>query len=214
MQLPSNMLLARVRPSIYMPTWAALWSIISASTAAANNFQHLIAIRFFLGIAEAPFFAGAVYLLSCFYRREELALRTAILYSGLIMATAFSGLLAAGIFSGLDQVRGLAGWQWLFILEGAGCFAIALVALFVLPDFPGDKTGSARWLFNDRERWVSVDRIQRDRVSEKKIDRSVWTGLRAAVMDVKTWLFVCVPYILFHASPFPCCLLREVLYGC
>ncbi|KAK5046109.1 hypothetical protein LTR84_008566 [Exophiala bonariae] len=120
---------------------------------------------------------------------SELALRTAILYSGLILATAFSGLLAAGIFSGLDQVKGLAGWQWLFILEGAGCFLISMIALVVLPDFPGQKTGSARWLFSDEERTFLAERIKKDRVSEDEIDRSVWTGLRAALLDIKTWLF-------------------------
>lgn len=62
---PSNMMLTRSRPSYYIPTWVALWSIISASTAAAHNYSQLIAIRFFLGIAEAPFFPGAMYLLSC-----------------------------------------------------------------------------------------------------------------------------------------------------
>lgn len=190
MQLPSNMLLSRVRPSIYMPLWAALWLIISACTAAVTSFEHLIAVRFFLGIAEAPFFPGAVFLLSCYYTRTELAFRTAILYSGLILATAFSGLLAAGIFSGLDQVSGLAGWQWLFILEGSGCFLIAMIALLVLPDFPGQNTGSARWLFSKEERTFLAERIKRDRVSEDEIDRSLWTGLRAAVLDIKTWLFV------------------------
>lgn len=190
MQLPSNMLLTRVRPSLYIPIWAALWSCISASTAATNTFGQLIAIRFLLGIAEAPFFPGAMYLLSCYYTRKELAVRTALLYSGLILATAFSGLLAAGIFSGLDGASGLAGWRWLFIIEGAGSFVIAIIAMFVLPDFPGSNTGSGRWLFNEEERRISADRIQRDRVSEATIDGSVWVGLAAAVKDIRTWIFV------------------------
>lgn len=111
MQLPSNMILTRVRPSLYMPFWVCVWSCISAATAGANSYSHLVIIRFFLGIAEAPFFPGAFYLLSCWYTRKELGLRTAVLYSGLVLATAFSGLIAAGIFSGLDGARGLAGWK-------------------------------------------------------------------------------------------------------
>ncbi|RYC87361.1 hypothetical protein BFJ63_vAg9839 [Fusarium oxysporum f. sp. narcissi] len=58
MQLPSNMLLTRTRPSMYIPAWTALWSIVSAATAGAGTYTHLIVIRFFLGIAEAPFFPG------------------------------------------------------------------------------------------------------------------------------------------------------------
>lgn len=57
-QLPSNMLITRVRPSIYLPLCVAVWSCVSAATAAAQNYGNLIVIRFFLGIVEAPFFPG------------------------------------------------------------------------------------------------------------------------------------------------------------
>lgn len=57
-QLPSNMILTRVRPSIYLPCCVMLWSCVSAATAGVNNFPGLIAVRFFLGIVEAPFFPG------------------------------------------------------------------------------------------------------------------------------------------------------------
>ena len=57
-QLPSNMILTRVRPSIYLPCCVVLWSVVSAAAAAARNYGELVAVRFFLGIAEAPFFPG------------------------------------------------------------------------------------------------------------------------------------------------------------
>lgn len=60
----SNMLITRVRPSLYIPFWTAVWSVISSATAAAGNYQHLLVIRFFLGIAEAPFFPAAMFMLS------------------------------------------------------------------------------------------------------------------------------------------------------
>lgn len=65
--------------------------------------------RFFLGICEAPYYLGAVYLLSIFYTRKEVATRFAILYTGNILATAFAGLIATGIFHGLDDVAGISG---------------------------------------------------------------------------------------------------------
>ncbi|KAM5347533.1 hypothetical protein ACJ41O_007357 [Fusarium nematophilum] len=190
MQLPSNMLITRTRPSLYIPFWTALWSIISAATAGAKSYSHLIVIRFFLGIAEAPFFPGAVYLLSCWYPRKELALRTAILYSGVLLATAFSGLIAAGVLSGLEGARGIAGWQWLFIIEGAGSFGAALLGTILLPDFPGQKSGTVKWLLTDVEQKVAIERIKRDRVSMPEADHSVWNGLRMAVKDIRTWVFV------------------------
>ncbi|KFY63800.1 hypothetical protein V496_03684 [Pseudogymnoascus sp. VKM F-4515 (FW-2607)] len=189
MQLPSNMILTRVRPSLYMPFWVCMWSCISAATAAAQNNTHLIVIRFLLGIAEAPFFPGVFYLLSCWYTRKELALRTAVLYSALILATAFSGLIAAGVFAGLDGAHGLAGWRWLFLIEGAASFCFGVIAIFVLPDFPEVPSGSAKWLLTPEERVVAVERMRRDRVSVEEGSRSVWYGLRLAVTDYRTWVF-------------------------
>lgn len=95
-----------------------LWAIVSALTALSKDFVGLLLTRFFLGVTEAPFYPGAVYILSIFYNRKEVATRIAILYTGNILATAFAGLIAAGVFHGMDNLAGLAGWQWLFILQG------------------------------------------------------------------------------------------------
>jgi MFS family permease len=59
-QLPSNIILTRVKPSVYMPIVILVWGSISLCTAAAQNFSGIFAIRFFLGFAESPFFAGAL----------------------------------------------------------------------------------------------------------------------------------------------------------
>jgi MFS family permease len=84
-----------------------LWAVVSALTAVSKNFTGLLLTRFFLGVTEAPYYPGAVYLLSIFYTRKEVATRIAILYTGNILATAFAGLIAAGIFHGLDDVAGI-----------------------------------------------------------------------------------------------------------
>lgn len=106
------MILTRVRPSIYLSTWMAIWAIVSAVTALATNYHTLLISRLSLGITEAPYYPGALYLLSTFYTRKEVATRISILYTGNILATAFAGLIAAGIFHGLDKVAGIKGWQW------------------------------------------------------------------------------------------------------
>ncbi|KAJ4015556.1 hypothetical protein NW752_007014 [Fusarium irregulare] len=165
-QLPSNMILTRVRPSIYLPSCVIVWSCVSAATAGVTSFFGLIAVRFVLGIVEAPFFPGAFFMLSSWYTRKELALRTAVVYSGLVIATAFSGLIAAGIFAGLSDTASLHGWQWLFILEGAGSVVAAILAFILLTDFPESTTGSQKW--------------------------SVWYGLGLAVKDIRTWIFVII----------------------
>lgn len=161
-QVPSNMLLTRVRPSWYMAGAMAVWAIISGLTAVSHNYIGLLMTRFFLGISEAPYYPGALYLLSIFYTRKEIATRISILYTGNILATAFAGLIAAGIFAGMDDVAGLAGWQWLFIIQGAVTFVIAVAAAFVLPDDPL----KTRWL-TPEERQLANDRIVADTVGAK-----------------------------------------------
>src|SRR5437667_11550371 len=104
------MFLTRTKPSYYMSVWMAIWAIISALTALARDFKGLLLTRFFLGVAEAPYYPGALYMLSIFYTRKEIATRISILYTGNILATAFAGLIAAGIYSGMSGTAGLKGW--------------------------------------------------------------------------------------------------------
>ena len=82
----------------------------------------------------------------------------------------------------------------LFIIEGTASFAIALGCMFILPDFPHSKTGSTRWLFTEAERELAVERLSRDRVSEREADHSVMHGLKLAVIDYRTWVFVSPTY--------------------
>lgn len=110
MQLPSNLLLTRLPPSLYLGLAMAIWGVISAAQAATQSFSGLIVCRFFLGFAEAPFFPGAIFLMSSWYTRGELAHRMAWFYAGSSLANAFGGLIGAGVLSGLDGAQGLHGW--------------------------------------------------------------------------------------------------------
>lgn len=112
-QIPSNLILAHpgVRPSLYISAWVALWGVVSACTAAANSYGHLVAIRFILGIVESPYFPGALFLLSSWYTKKELAFRMSIMYSGSLLSGAFGGLISAGIQANLNHARGLAAWR-------------------------------------------------------------------------------------------------------
>jgi len=203
-QLPSNMLLTRVRPSIYLPVTCIVWSSVAIATAGVKNAQHLFAVRFFLGYPRgspiprresAPYRDDqsdiqAVFLMNCWYTRKEIALRTAILYSGLVLAQAFSGILASGIFSGLSGASGLYDWQWLFIIESLMSTVCGIAAFWTLPDFPGSKKGSAKWVLNDDTRRLAEARIIADRVTGASGTGSLKHGLMLAITDPKTWFFV------------------------
>ncbi|RBA09015.1 hypothetical protein FPRO05_07295 [Fusarium proliferatum] len=188
-QLPSNMLITRVRPSIFLPVAAFIWSAISALTVLCTSAGGLWGVQFVLGIVEAPLFPGAVFLMSCWYTRREFALRVALLYSGLVLAQAFSGLIAAGVFAGLDGPMGLAGWKWLFIIEGAASGFFAITAFFVLPNYPDSPTGGATRYMTEDMRKLAAARILDDRVefSEKS---TVMHGLKLAVTDLKLYMFL------------------------
>lgn len=116
MQLPSNLLLTRVRPSLYLSASCCLWGAVSTCNAATNKFTDLVVVRFFLGFVEAPFFPGAVFLMSSWYTRAELTRRVAWLYSGNALANMFGGLIGAAILDNLEGSLGKAGWRWLFII--------------------------------------------------------------------------------------------------
>lgn len=197
-QVPSNMLLAsqKVRPSIYMGCCMIAWATASALTATVHDYKGLVIVRFFLGVLEAPFYPGALYLLSLFYTRKEIATRVSILYSGNIFAVSFAGLIAAATFSTLDGAHGLAGWKWLFIIEGVVTFGVAVIAIFLLPDFPL----TTRWL-TPEERQLVHDRIQRDTVGIEP-SKGVRAGFAQAVRDPRLYLLCLMQNMHLSATSF------------
>ncbi|KAL9949252.1 hypothetical protein ACHAQF_000367 [Verticillium nonalfalfae] len=115
-RIPGNTMLTRVKPSFYMGGFMMAWAVVSCLTALVKDYIGLVLTRCFLSVVEAPYYPGALYISSIFYTRKELATRISILDSENILATPFVGLIAAGVFEGLDDVAGLSGWRWLFIL--------------------------------------------------------------------------------------------------
>ncbi|KAF8231887.1 sugar transporter [Tricholoma matsutake] len=186
MQVPSNMFLNWMgRPSIYLPSCMIIWGAISCSTGATHNFVGALLSRFFIGFVEAAFFPGALFLLSKWYKRDEIGLRTAILYCGNIISNAFGALMASGILSGMNGVLGHAAWRWLFYIEGALTIAVAIAAIFILPDFP-TTTG---WL-SPEERALAIRRMEEDAgVGDQEETEGSTSGLWLAVTDWKVWWF-------------------------
>ncbi|KAI8192188.1 putative transporter [Colletotrichum sp. SAR 10_75] len=195
-QVPSNMILNRVRPSWYMAGFMMAWSVVSLLTYKCHDFATMLVCRFLLGITEAPFYPGALYMLSMFYTRKEVSSRMAIFYTGNMAASAFSGLIAAPIFSEMHGMRGLHGWQWLFIIQGAISILVAFFAFFLLPDSPL----KTRWL-NEEERQLAHTRIYND-TTDRREGTSVWKGLSEACMDWRTWVFCLMDNLHLSANGF------------
>ncbi|KAJ3549791.1 hypothetical protein NM688_g5141 [Phlebia brevispora] len=186
-QIPSNIFLNRIsRPSLYIPLCVIFWGLTSALTGVAKSYAGILAARIFVGIPEAAFYPGAMYLLSRWYTRKELALRGAIIYEGLLISNAFGSLMAAGILSNMDGKMGIRGWQWLFYIEGAITVCVGLLALWTLPDYPHN----TRWLSPAQKRLARV-RLAEDagEADEDVSGESVLQGLKQALKDPKVYIF-------------------------
>lgn len=155
--VPSNMILPRVRPSLYIPFIMILWGTVVACMAAIQNAGQLHALRFLLGITEAGFSPAVLFMLSMWYRRNEQSKRFMIFWTAGILSGAFAGILAGAIASSLDGRYGIAGWRWLFLVEGVVTVGLAFVAPFFLLDFP-----TTCKKFSETERRLAIRRLQAD----------------------------------------------------
>ncbi|GAK63386.1 MFS general substrate transporter [Moesziomyces antarcticus] len=186
-QIPSNLFMTKLgRPSLYIPTFVTLWGVVSACTAATTGYHSLLAVRIILGAVESAFFPAALAMLSFFYRKNEMATRTALLFSGSIISNAFSGLISAGILSRMEGKAGLPAWKWLFIIEGAITVVVAAMAVFILPDMPENSK-----FLSVEERQMAVNRLKLDvgtSLSPGEDEGTPMQGLIMAVKDVKVWV--------------------------
>ncbi|KAJ0119932.1 hypothetical protein J7T55_000782 [Diaporthe amygdali] len=184
MQIPSNIFLAHIRPSLYLPGCMAVWGVLSLCTGLVQNAAGLYTTRFFLGFVEAAFYPGALFLISSWYKRSEMVYRSALLFSATQIGSAFSGLIGAGIQSSLDGARGLESWRWLFIIEGSITVFVALCSLAMLPDWPS----TTRWL-TPTERAVAEWRLVRDAGQIDEDDERWSYGFKLTFKDWRVYVF-------------------------
>ncbi|KIP07689.1 hypothetical protein PHLGIDRAFT_409595 [Phlebiopsis gigantea 11061_1 CR5-6] len=203
MQIPSNMFLSRIsRPSLYLPMCMIVWGFLSLLTGCANNFTQVLLTRVILGIVEASFFPGAVFLISRWYKHDELGMRTAILVCGVIFSNAFGALLASAILDSMQGVLGFAAWRWLFFVEGTTTIIVATSAVYILPDFP--ETTRPGWLTEEEVR-LAVRRMQEnaDMSEDYGVDtKGISDGFWLAISDPNTWILTMTQFFLTLSGGF------------
>lgn len=190
------MVAARVaKPGVYICIMCTLWGLVSACTGAVQSYPGLLVCRLVLGFFEAAFFPGALYLLTMFYTKKQMALRTGILYSGSQLGNAFGGLFALACLE-LEGAHGIRGWRWLFIVEGAMTVGIGLVFIFIIPNTPATFR-----LLNPQEKDYAVYRLEADRVTKDASDEmSTMAAFKLAVTDPKVWFVAIALVVNFVAS--------------
>lgn len=154
LEIPSNIILKHTNPAIFIPVTMVLWLIVMTLMGCVQNYQQLLATRSLLGIFEAASFPGISFILSMYYRKNELLVREACFFCAASIAGAFSGLLAAAI-SKMDGVGGYEGWRWIFILEGLLTLVYSIVCFFIFPKYP-----HLAYFLTERERRFVVHRVK------------------------------------------------------
>ncbi|MBP2303403.1 MFS transporter [Azospirillum picis] len=160
LEVPSNLLLARIGARRTLSRIMLLWGLASAAMVFVRNEQAFYILRFLLGVFEAGFGPGMLYYLTLWYGRSR---RGQVMASVLLagpMAGIVGGPLATLIMTGADGSLGLSGWQWLFLMEGLPTVLVGIVLFFCLCDGP-DK---APWL-NARERALIAAELAADAVA-------------------------------------------------
>ena len=114
-QIPSQIILTKVRPSIWIPACELIWSVLTLRLATATTSNQVMAIRFFIGLFESTFYPAAHTILGAWYKPSELGKRACVFHASAAAAGMFSGYLQAGVYKGLNGAHGLPGWKWLFV---------------------------------------------------------------------------------------------------
>jgi MFS family permease len=180
LEVPCNIILKKMRPSIFLPTIILLWGVVTICQGLTRSFGGLVACRVIIGGLESGFFPGCVYIISMFYRRHELQWRMNLFFSASIIAGAFSGLLAYAI-AHMSGVRGYGGWRWIFILEGIATVVIAFASYWLVPDWP---ESAKFYTENEREYWIRRLALDNEDTSMSRWDKKT---TKRVFGDFKIW---------------------------
>ncbi|EPE04637.1 mfs transporter [Ophiostoma piceae UAMH 11346] len=181
-QIPSNLIMTKIpRPGLS----ASVWGTVSALAAIVHTKEGLYVQRVFLGVTEAVFFPGVIYYLSAWYTKQEIGKRLAALFMFQMLGSAFGGFLAAACLT-LDGHHGIAGWRWLFIVEGACTVGCGLIFSLIMPEYPHN----AR-LLSQTERDLAVWRLENEAgAGEAHDDSTTMSGFKLAILDPKVWALI------------------------
>ena len=167
-QIPANLILKRIGARRWIFVILAVWGVISVSNAAISGPGSFYTLRFLLGVAEAGFFPGMIFYLTLWFPRFYRARFTASFMTAVPLANIVGAPLSSMILE-MNGASQLAGWQWLFLLEGLPACVLAFAVLKFLPDGPGD----ASWLSDAEKVTIAARLTAEDATSHHSFARAL-----------------------------------------
>ena len=178
-EVPSNVLLSKVGARVWIARILITWGIIAAGTAFIVGPASFYSVRFALGIAEAGFFPGIILYLTWwfpwYYRSRIVGV-----FMAAIPLSNILGSIVSGFLLDLDGWMGLAGWQWLFILEAAPAVVLGVAFWIYMTDWPSE----AHWLAPEQRDWL-IARLDSERSQREAIRKY---SLSQALLDKRVLL--------------------------
>ncbi|KAF2234956.1 putative pantothenate transporter [Viridothelium virens] len=200
-ELPSQLISKKLGPDRWIPMQMALWSVVAAAQVGLRGKSSFYACRSLLGILEGGFIPDLVLWLSYFYTSPELPVRLSFFWAATNITDIVTSLLAFALLH-LDGVHGIAGWRWLFLIEGLITFSVGVAAFFLMP---ASAVQTKTWFrpkgwFTDREVGIVVNRVLRDDPSKGDMhNRMGITPKRLwdALLDYDMWPIYLLGLIVF-----------------
>lgn len=152
-EVPSNLMLLKIGARVWIARIMVTWGLISAAMLFVKSPTSFYVMRFLLGVAEAGFFPAILLYLTYWFPTQRRAKVTALFLTGIPMAGVIGGPLSGWIMDNMHAQSGLAGWQWLFLLEGIPTMLLGVAAYFYLDD----KVVDANWLSSRQKMLIKRD---------------------------------------------------------
>ncbi len=191
-EVPSNLFLARVGARWWLARIMISWGIIASAMMFVRTPMHFYVLRFLLGLAEAGFFPGIIYYLSTWYPTAQRARAASRFMIAIPLSSVLGGAIGGELLA-MDGLKGLAGWQWLFLLEGLPSILLGIAVLIWLTEKPAVAT----WLAADQRAWL-VSRLEQDESAS-----SAPHGLPPlrALANPLLWV-IAIPYLLMNTAAY------------
>ncbi|KAL7622399.1 hypothetical protein AAE478_007903 [Parahypoxylon ruwenzoriense] len=184
-ELPSNMIIHKVGAANWIALIVFAWGLVSMGIGFVNNWVALAVLRAFLGVFEAGFYPGCVYLISSWYRRYEVQKRLAVFFMTGSALSAFANIFALGLIQIAKTNTTYKGWRWIYIIEGVITCLAAVLAWFIIVDFPDSSRN--KFLSAEESAFVKA-RLAEDRGVEGR-EKVTWAVFIETITDWKVWSF-------------------------